>query len=242
MMYGADPDPYGAVPPYRIGYDTYTPNYPSIPGVPNSFAPNMPVVGGGAYAPQYASTSADHAPSVAPGVVPTGTPADYNYYYERDINGDGHNTPATFGSPNPFMSPSGPPQTSFYGRLTADMGAALPAMPTGAHPAFGFGFRARQAQTTNPLMNRDWSFRHTQAPIGTRPDSGDAGTSQAQQTGHNAGPSTFSTMASRHLINNAAREFVPASQSGSAPNSALGATPYVYTEHSGGSEIMGRNR
>lgn len=41
MMYGPDPDPYGAVPPYTIGYDTYTPNYPAIPGVANSFPPNQ---------------------------------------------------------------------------------------------------------------------------------------------------------------------------------------------------------
>ena len=34
-----DPDPYGAVPPYQVGYDTYTPNYPAIPGVINSFGP-----------------------------------------------------------------------------------------------------------------------------------------------------------------------------------------------------------
>lgn len=39
MTYGNDPDPYGAVPPYQIGYNTYVPNYPSIPGMPNSFAP-----------------------------------------------------------------------------------------------------------------------------------------------------------------------------------------------------------
>ncbi len=47
-MLGQDPDPYGAVPPYRIGYDTYTPNYPGIPGVVNSFA-NAPAgtFGGG---------------------------------------------------------------------------------------------------------------------------------------------------------------------------------------------------
>lgn len=40
MAYGADPDPYGAVPPYRIGYETYTPNFPQIPGIPNSFSPS----------------------------------------------------------------------------------------------------------------------------------------------------------------------------------------------------------
>lgn len=40
---GSDPDPHGAIPPYQVGYQTYTPNYPSIPGVANSFAGPMPV-------------------------------------------------------------------------------------------------------------------------------------------------------------------------------------------------------
>lgn len=39
MSYGEDRDPYGAHMPYEIHYDTYTPNYPAIPGVTNSFAP-----------------------------------------------------------------------------------------------------------------------------------------------------------------------------------------------------------
>lgn len=39
MAYGEDRDPYGAQMPYRIGYETYTPNFPAIPGVPNSYAP-----------------------------------------------------------------------------------------------------------------------------------------------------------------------------------------------------------
>lgn len=39
MAYGSDPDPYGAIPPYQINYNTYVPNYPAIPGVPSSFAP-----------------------------------------------------------------------------------------------------------------------------------------------------------------------------------------------------------
>ncbi|GIZ42965.1 hypothetical protein CKM354_000621200 [Cercospora kikuchii] len=39
MAYGEDRDPYGAQMPYRIPYETYTPNYPAIPGVTNSFAP-----------------------------------------------------------------------------------------------------------------------------------------------------------------------------------------------------------
>jgi cell fate regulator YaaT (PSP1 superfamily) len=38
MSYGEDRDPYGAQMPYRIPYETYTPNYPQIPGVANSFA------------------------------------------------------------------------------------------------------------------------------------------------------------------------------------------------------------
>ena len=39
MAYGTDPDPYGAIPPYQVPYNTYTPNYPGIPGINNSFAP-----------------------------------------------------------------------------------------------------------------------------------------------------------------------------------------------------------
>lgn len=40
MAYGEDADPYGSQMPYQIPYDTYTPNFPSIPGVPNSYAPS----------------------------------------------------------------------------------------------------------------------------------------------------------------------------------------------------------
>jgi len=39
MAYGTDPDPYGAIPPYQVPYNTYNPNYPAIPGINNSFAP-----------------------------------------------------------------------------------------------------------------------------------------------------------------------------------------------------------
>lgn len=45
MAYGTDPDPYGAIPPYQVPYNTYNPNYPAIPGINNSFAP-APVMGG----------------------------------------------------------------------------------------------------------------------------------------------------------------------------------------------------
>lgn len=40
MAYGKDGDPYGARMPYNIDFATYTPNYPSIPGIANSFAPS----------------------------------------------------------------------------------------------------------------------------------------------------------------------------------------------------------
>ena len=40
-MYGQETDPYAAVPPYTIGYDPNTPNYPAIPGVANSFHPSQ---------------------------------------------------------------------------------------------------------------------------------------------------------------------------------------------------------
>lgn len=46
MAYGTDPDPYGAIPPYQVPYNTYNPNYPSIPGINNSFAPAPPPMGG----------------------------------------------------------------------------------------------------------------------------------------------------------------------------------------------------
>jgi hypothetical protein len=43
MSYGTDTDPYGAVPPYQVPYNTYTPNYPAIPGINNSFEPTQQI-------------------------------------------------------------------------------------------------------------------------------------------------------------------------------------------------------
>ncbi|KAF2773262.1 PSP1-domain-containing protein [Teratosphaeria nubilosa] len=42
MAYGQDPDPYGARAPYPVPTQSYDPNYPSIPGIANSFAPPTP--------------------------------------------------------------------------------------------------------------------------------------------------------------------------------------------------------
>ena len=108
MAYGQDPDPYGAIPPYRIGYNTYTPNYPAIPGVANSFAPN--VAGGSAY-PAYGTNNS--TPSLPPGVIPTGTAADYNYYYERK-GIDKSNMGKAHTAPNMFASPFVPQQPPVY--------------------------------------------------------------------------------------------------------------------------------
>lgn len=87
MAYGADPDPYGAVPPYRLPYDTYDPNYPSIPGVQNSYAPG----GGNGFTPtapsfQPATDATNAAPTIQPGGMPTGSTSDYNYFYERAVD------------------------------------------------------------------------------------------------------------------------------------------------------------
>ncbi|KAF2718286.1 PSP1-domain-containing protein [Polychaeton citri CBS 116435] len=43
---GQDPDPHGAVRPYTLEYNTYDPNYPAIPGVPNSFPQGVGLQGG----------------------------------------------------------------------------------------------------------------------------------------------------------------------------------------------------
>ncbi|WPH00426.1 Hypothetical protein R9X50_00325400 [Acrodontium crateriforme] len=82
MRYGQDPDPYGAVPPYRIGYDTYTPNYPSIPGVQNSFAPQPFTPTANNFVPS------DSVPTVGPGTSSTGSINDYHHFYDRSGRND----------------------------------------------------------------------------------------------------------------------------------------------------------
>jgi hypothetical protein len=83
MAYGPDPDPYGAVPPYRVGYDTYDPNYPSIPGVANSFSPSSNEFTPTATTFQPSGNGFNNAPNVQPGATPTGNLADYSFYYDR---------------------------------------------------------------------------------------------------------------------------------------------------------------
>ncbi|KAK5126074.1 hypothetical protein LTR85_011429 [Meristemomyces frigidus] len=105
MAYGQDPDPYGAVRPYRIGYDTYTPNYPGIPGVSNSFAPPGGRGGGssgnfnqaaGAVENFQSVTDVNNAlPSVQPGASQTGAATDYHFYYDRSGNNEHMRMPFT---------------------------------------------------------------------------------------------------------------------------------------------------
>ncbi|KAK0884012.1 hypothetical protein LTR87_002233 [Friedmanniomyces endolithicus] len=127
MAYGADPDPYGAVPPYRVAYDTYDPNYPSIPGVANSFAP---VAGGNNFTPtaatfQPATNFAENAPTTQPGAMATGSTSDYSYYYERPGNNNQRHSMMMTPAPTGMMA-----QTSTQQRQNAyaptTMAAQLP--------------------------------------------------------------------------------------------------------------------
>nr|POE62822.1 uncharacterized protein pb7e8.02 [Quercus suber] len=80
-----DPDPYGAVRPYQIE-PTYTPNYPSIPGVVNSFASHERV--------QNNNLTSSLYPATAPHTVmhQHGNLANYNFYYDRSGSNE-HSSP-----------------------------------------------------------------------------------------------------------------------------------------------------
>ena len=112
MNYGEDRDPYGAQMPYRIGYETYNPNYPAIPGVANSFSPQPPNVHPymypymAGYHPdtnphnqQSQNVSENTTPTVGPGITPTNSTHDYNLFYSRTGNNE-HNTNDRATGPN----------------------------------------------------------------------------------------------------------------------------------------------
>ncbi|EME83249.1 uncharacterized protein MYCFIDRAFT_196582 [Pseudocercospora fijiensis CIRAD86] len=105
MAYGEDRDPYGAQMPYRIPYDTYTPNYPSIPGVANSFAPstfnqgqNFMFYGSNGADPSVTALGQqfqqanlnDLLPSTDPLINRTGSIRDYNFFYDRSGANEHH--------------------------------------------------------------------------------------------------------------------------------------------------------
>ncbi|KAK6389077.1 hypothetical protein LTR65_007002 [Meristemomyces frigidus] len=186
MAYGADPDPYGAVRPYRIGYETYTPNYPGIPGVANSFAPPGGSVGGGggglhqlavassAGSFQPVTDSNNALPSVQPGASQTGAAADYHFYYDRSGN-------------NEHMMPFTPAETPVPASATThNPASAIPFNPY-ANPYFNpnlmFGAPALNTAFMTPVS--PWNTntpihpnaaglgrqRELPQPIGTRPAS-----------------------------------------------------------------------
>ncbi|KAK0321533.1 hypothetical protein LTR54_005131 [Friedmanniomyces endolithicus] len=150
MAYGADPDPYGAVPPYRVAYDTYDPNYPSIPGVANSFAP---VAGGNNFTPtaatfQPATNFTENAPTTQPGARATGSTSDYSYYYERPgINNQRHSmmlTPA----PTGMMA-----QTSTQQRQNAYAPTTIPAQLPQQNPYWMHEHPTYNKYTSDPYAH-----------------------------------------------------------------------------------------
>ncbi|KAI7085015.1 hypothetical protein KC356_g6266 [Hortaea werneckii] len=171
MAYGADPDPYGAVRPYSIGYDTYTPNYPGIPGMPNSFGGQA---GGNTYNQEGGETPSAH-PTVQPGAQQTGTMSDYQYYYDRNPTGNGNEPPSLPFTPVETPVPSHP--------APHHPGAAQPFNPYSSQPWYANSFAAHAPPATSaspmaPWANSNNAFGRPQAgfgqpqkisPIGTRP-------------------------------------------------------------------------
>ncbi|KAI7274349.1 hypothetical protein KC335_g2544 [Hortaea werneckii] len=171
MAYGADPDPYGAVRPYSIGYDTYTPNYPGIPGMPNSFGGQA---GGNTYNQEGGETPSAH-PTVQPGAQQTGTMSDYQYYYDRNPTGNGNEPPSLPFTPVETPVPSHP--------APHHPGAAQPFNPYSNQPWYANPFAAHAPPATSaspmaPWANSNNAFGRPQpgfgqpqkiSPIGTRP-------------------------------------------------------------------------
>ena len=163
MAYGPDPDPYGAVPPYRIGYDTYTPNFPAIPGVANSFAPTGMI----SYDQGYEGGSGDATPSVAPGITSTGSMSDYNFFY-GNVNAPDIRTfnPKAVGPQHlfPATDPNFQPAYTPYG-------GSNPLAMMGSNPA-PFGSTS-YTSSTSPSSNIASVGRAAPSlgPIGTRPPS-----------------------------------------------------------------------
>lgn len=75
MAYGPDPDPYGAVPPYRVvGQDPY--NSEGYSGLGNTFTPGAP-----AFRP--VTNATNPMPTAPPGVVQgVPRPQDYSFHYD----------------------------------------------------------------------------------------------------------------------------------------------------------------
>ncbi|KXT05762.1 hypothetical protein AC578_1063 [Pseudocercospora eumusae] len=189
MAYGEDRDPYGAQMPYRIPYDTYTPNYPSIPGVANSFAPSTFAPGQNFmfYGPNGADPSVaglgqqfqqtninDLLPSTDPLINRTGNIRDYNYFYDRSGANEHHQLARKNSMHQQVVTPPDSAKVKEhqdmlkqkYGVLTLDHQmqqlGQLQQQPLGmwnAAPQYG---TANNAESSRPV-------RQQQPPIGTRP-------------------------------------------------------------------------
>lgn len=194
---GADPDPYGAIPPYQIGFQTYDPNYAAIPGVVNSF-PNT--AASMAYTPNIYTqsyTSIGEAGSYGSGhATPSGTmpainnvatPGGYGLYsgygyggmsYDSNLSGATLvNTPpmwlsptdtiTSFSAQRPDGSPSGFDPYSYGGAHRPRKAAWDAGASSNPIP-----IPERPSPGRNPLMDEDvdpgsLSLKPSQRPPGT---------------------------------------------------------------------------
>ncbi|KAK3069263.1 hypothetical protein LTR53_012535 [Teratosphaeriaceae sp. CCFEE 6253] len=193
MAYGADPDPYGAVPPYRVGYDTYDPNYPSIPGVPNSFAPGANSNG---FTPtaatfQPATNANDAAPTMHPGATSTGSTSDYNYFYERAGHPEHHMSQLALAAPPMPLPAAGLPANPYGGtpQWANQFNPYPPPLPKDL-PINRSNLRAyppspwnNSGAPINPAAAGLGRQADIPAPIGTRPKSHGQGFAAQQQPG-----------------------------------------------------------
>lgn len=170
MAYGQDPDPYGAVPPYSIGYQTYTPNYPAIPGVANSFAPGAENAQHPAtfHQPVANNNNSSIYPTVAPGATPTGNHLDYSHFYERAGGSSRAPSEATSSVVTAMQAPRAPfnPFAANY-QPNIYAGHAFTQPPWGASPSTinpNAGGLGRQAQVPQPIGPRPASNGNVQAP------------------------------------------------------------------------------
>ncbi|KAH9817752.1 PSP1 C-terminal conserved region [Teratosphaeria destructans] len=158
MAYGQDPDPYGARAPYPVPTQSYDPNYPSIPGIANSFAPPTP----------HQATAFQAQPLSAYGGPPTpdaygAVQAPHNFVDPQPPNPFSAQQPPAFGAqraPALVSQPAG-----IYGGIA---GAFSGAQPSGA---FGGGLPGNGAFSqprprSSTMAPTAQSFTPFQAPNG----------------------------------------------------------------------------
>ena len=167
MAYGEDRDPYGAQIPYHINYDTYTPNYPGIPGVTNSFAPPIALPAGQNYA-FYGSNPPQQQPAAA---LPAAHPPS-SYLGHGTFSGPGG--PAFTGSRGNAFAVD--PSRYGYGNdlmpvpEDGNMQADSPATPdlNAFSQAFPYHLTQNTRSSQSPQTPSRKQSLQSQAPIGTR--------------------------------------------------------------------------